>query len=361
MMHSTWNSWARIGLLAFAVAGPAWSQPITVAPGNDGWVTPANGSQIDLSVFPIEDVFGPGSVVSPQVVTLSGRPLDPNNLGSIDTLLERQPPSVTFNLIPETQAFPVELKALRLVGYTNINGTDYELIVALSDTGSGAGKITATRLTPDGGRFDSTFPVVPKLVFTDLCDPANQVVIDCGLVDCKGVPYELASYNNCWEIAFGPKWFDPRVYGVTPIRPGIAVDGNYDGAPDYVTVGRRWAGFPGREFHVGYQPAPPWGPCGPSTHDHAVYSLTHIASKPNDCSDKPDEEVVEGVAKSRAKCGTPTPPVEREKLCIYDDVYGDIKPGDEPVEVKPVEGVAKKKSGAKLGKVPAKPTAKPKK
>ena len=92
-MSNTWSRWAGIGLLVSVIAGPAWPQPITVAPGNDGWVTPANSSQIDLSVFPIDAVFGPGAVVNPQVVTLSGRPLDPQNLGSIDTLLERQPPS----------------------------------------------------------------------------------------------------------------------------------------------------------------------------------------------------------------------------------------------------------------------------
>jgi hypothetical protein len=156
-------------------------------------------------------------------------------------------------------------------------------------------------------------------------------------------------------VAFGPNWFDPRVHGVTPIRPGISVDGNYDGFPDYVTVGRRWPGFPGKEFHVGYQPAPPWGTCGPSTHDHAVYSLTHIARNPNDCSDKPDVEVT--AAKSVAKCGTPGPTVDPAKLCNYDDVYGDIQPGDDtPIEIKPVE--TEKKPGVKQGKVPSKPAVK---
>lgn len=360
MMRSAWNRWIGVGLLVSAFVGPAWSQPITVAPGNDGWVTPANGSQIDLSVFPIDSVFGPGSVVNPQVVNLSGRPLDPNNLGSIDTLLERQPPPVTFNFISETHVFPVELKALRLAGLTNINGTDYELTVALSDVGSGLGTITATRLTPDGGRFDSNFPVAPKLVFTELCNPSNQVVIDCGLVSCKGAPFDLVSFNNCWEVAFGPNWFDPRTKGITPIRRGIAVDGNFDGAPDYVTVGRRWPGFPGKEFHVGYQPAPPWNACADAVHDHAVYSLTHVSRKPADCAEKPEEGVTT-VAKTLAKCSPPPPPVEREKLCIYDDIYGDIQPGDdEPVEVKPFEGVVKKAQGARPGRIPAKPTAKPK-
>jgi hypothetical protein len=256
-----------------------------VAPGNDGWKTPANSSQVDLSVFPIDAFFGPGSVVNPKIVSLSGSPLKSGSLGSIDTLLERYPPSVTFTTFPETHTFSVEIKGLRLRGQTTVNGVTYNLVVALSETPSGAGTITATRLTPDGGRFNSSFPVLPKLVFTDVGNPSNQVVIDCAVAACPS-PLTLGASNVCWEVAHGPNNFDPATKGITPIAAGIAIDGTYNGVNDYTTVGRARAGFAGLEFHAGYDPAPPWGLCGGTgtfSHNHAVYSLTHVSTQATDC------------------------------------------------------------------------------
>ncbi|HKI06292.1 MAG TPA: hypothetical protein VKK31_30215 [Thermoanaerobaculia bacterium] len=277
--------WALAGLVLAAAAVPAMAVPITVAPGNDGFKTPATGTKIDLSVFPINTFFGLGAVVNPTIVPLTGAPLT-GALGSIDTLLERYPPSVTFNLIPETHTFSVEIKGLRLKGQTTIDGLNYNLVVALSETPSGPGTITATRLTPDGGRFNSSFPVLPKLVFTEIGNPANQVVIDCGLVAGCPAPLTLNASNVCWEVAFGPNNFDPATKGITPIAAGIGVDGTFNGVNEYTTVGRKRAGFAGLAFHIGYIPSPPWGLCGgtgTSQHDHAVYSLTHTSAPANDC------------------------------------------------------------------------------
>lgn len=289
-MRKALNAFVFAALAIAIAAAPALSQPITVAPGNDGWVTPANSSQVDLGVFPINDFFGPGSVVTPQIVLLSGVALNRNNLGSIDTLLERYPPSVTFNAFPETHNFSVEIKALRLRGRTNINGVDFDLTIALSTTPSGPGTMVVTRLTPDGGRFNSSFPVLPKLTFIQVGNPGNRVDIDCAVANCPA-PLVLGASNVCWEVAAGPNNFNPATKGITPIRAGIAVDGNFDGVNDYTTVGRKRAGFPGLEFHVGYEPTPPWPLCntggggspGQSKHDHAVYSLTHVSAPPTDC------------------------------------------------------------------------------
>jgi hypothetical protein len=277
--------WVAAGLVLAAAAAPVPAQPITVAPGNDGWRTPAGSSKVDLSVFPIQTFFGTGAVVTPTIVSLSGSPLAPP-LGSIDTLLERTPPSVTFATFPETHTFTVGIKGLRLRGQTNIDGTTYDLVVALSETSSGTGTITATRLTPDGGRFSSSFPVLPKLIFTEVGNPANRVVIDCGLVAGCPAPLTLGASNVCWEVAFGPNGFDPATKGITPIPAGIAIDGTFNGVNDYTTVGRKRAGFAGLEFHAGYNPAPPWGLCGGTgtfQHDHAVYSLTHVSAQATDC------------------------------------------------------------------------------
>lgn len=281
-MAKFYSRWVLAGLMILALAVPAMSQPITVAPGNDGFKTPAGSSQIDLSVFPIQAFFGAGAVVNPVIVSLSGSPLT-GALGTIDTLLERYPPSVTFNLIPETHTFSVEIKGLRLKGATSIDGVNYTLVVALSEVASGPGTITATRTTPDGGRFNSSFPVMPKLVFTEVGNPANQVVIDCGLVAGCPTPLTLNAANVCWEVAFGPNNFDPATKGITPIPAGIAVDGTFNGVNEYVTVGRKRAGFAGLAFHVGYQPTPPWGICSDVIHDHAVYSLRHVSRPVADC------------------------------------------------------------------------------
>jgi hypothetical protein len=281
-MGKNYSKWVLAGLMILALAVPAMSQPITVAPGNDGFKTPANSSQIDLSVFPIQNFFGAGAVVNPQIVLLSGSPLT-GALGTIDTLLERYPPSVTFNAFPETHTFSVEIKGLRLKGQTTIDGTNYNLVVALSEVASGPGTITATRLTPDGGRFNSSFPVLPKLVFTEVGNPANQVVIDCGLVAGCPAPLTLGASNVCWEVAFGPNNFDPATKGITPIPAGVGVDGTFNGVNEYTTVGRKRAGFAGLAFHVGYRPVPPWDPCGDATHDHAVYSLRHVSRPVTDC------------------------------------------------------------------------------
>ena len=319
-MLRSFAKWTLAGLVLAAAAVPVSAQPITVAPGNDGWVTPANSSQVDLSVFPIAAFFGPGAVVSPTLVSLSGSPLDPPNLGLIDTLLERFPPSVLFTTFPETHTFSLGIKALRLKGQTTIDGLTYDLVIALSETPSGAGTITATRLTPDGGRFNSSFPVLPKLVFTEVGNPANRVVIDCGAVTgCPG-PLTLGASNVCWEVAHGPNNFDPATKGITPIRAGIAVDGTFNGVNEYTTVGRARAGFAGLEFHVGYTPSPPWNPCGDVTHDHAVYSLRHVSRPPTDCA----TTGTTGINATKA--------ITQQRLCA--DV---IKPTDPTQPTQPVD------------------------
>lgn len=285
-------------LLALGAALPAVSQPLTVGPGNDAWRTGVNSSQIDLSAYPIASVFSATATVSPTVVPLSGVALDQANLGSTDTLLERFPPSVTFNFIGDVKVVPVEIKALRMRGQVTVTdggvSTNYNLTVALSEVhpanpGGYTGTMTLTLGTPDGGRFNSEFPVVPKLVFREVGNPLNEVVLDCGVIPGCPADNRLRSFNNCWVVKGGPGGFDPATKGITPIRPGIAVDGTFDGVNDYTTVGRLRAGFVGKEFHVGFNPVPPFNPCGGgggSLHEHANFSQNaskHVALPPTDC------------------------------------------------------------------------------
>ncbi|HEX4962598.1 MAG TPA: hypothetical protein VF173_17310 [Thermoanaerobaculia bacterium] len=272
--------------LALAVAVPALAQPITVAWGNDGWQTAANSSQIDLSIYPLAGLFGAGATFSPTVVSLSGSPLDSTNLGSIDTLLERPAPSVTYTTYPETHTFPVALKAMRLRGTVTVipsggSPTTYTLTVAVSEAGSGSGTITATRDQPDGGHFDSSFPVQPKLVFVS---GSSRLELDCGYTSACPTNITLSSTNNCWVVAHGPNNFDPASKGITNILAGIAVDGTFDGTNDYTTVGKKPAAATGLEFHPGYNPVPPFNVCTDVVHTHAVYSLHHQTKPPADCA-----------------------------------------------------------------------------
>ena len=330
-MKRGWRNLALAGLVLAVAAAPALAQPITVAPGNDGWLTPANSSQIDLSIYPLNTVFPPGTVINPLVVSLSGVPLNPAGIGSIDTLLERYPPSVTFVNIPETHTFSVEIQALRLRGQTLVNGQPFWVYVALSSVPSGPGTITATRLTPDGGRFNSSFPVQPKLIFINQGN-GNRLEIDCGLVAGCPANIVLSSSNNCWEVAFGPNGFNPATKGITPIAAGVGVDSDFDGLNDYTTVGRKRAGFPGLEFHVGYQPAPPWGPCSDSVHDHAVYSLTHVSRQPTDCAQTATPTTGTTTTRTLAGEQVTLTAIQQQKLCATATAIDDVEPvDDDPV------------------------------
>jgi hypothetical protein len=336
------SKWALAGMMLALAAAPVLAQPpITVAPGNDSWVSPANGSQIDLVVFPLDQVFGPSPVVNPTKVWLSGSPLDTANLGSADTLMERYPPSVVFSApLPETKTFSVEIKALRLRGQTVVNGRTYNLVISLSETPSGPGTITATRLTADGGRFSSSFPVLPKLTFTEVGNPGNRVVLDCGVVPGCPTPLTLGASNVCWEVAHGPNNFDPATKGITPIRAGIAVDGTFNGVAEYTTVGRARAGFAGLEFHTGYDPAPPWGICGGGSvrHDHAVYSLYHVATPPTDCATTGTTGTATSVSKAIAV----------SKLCDQvSPTPTPVDPSPTPADPKPIDGTLKRKPATK--------------
>lgn len=273
--------------LVLLAAVPALAQPITVAWGNDGWQTAAGSSQIDLSIYPLAGLFGAGATFSPTIVSLGGVALSPASLGSIDTLLERPAPSVLYSAFPETHTFPVALKAMRLRGSVTVTPAGgspktYTLTVALSEAGSGVGTITATREVPDGGHFDSSFPVQPKLVFVD--STGGRLELDCGYTSACPTNITLSSTNNCWVVAHGPNNFDPAAKGITNIAAGIAVDGTFDGVNDYTTVGKKPAAAPGLEFHTGFSAVPPFNPCLDTVHTHAVYSLTHKTKTPTDCA-----------------------------------------------------------------------------
>jgi len=320
--------------LVLVAAVPALAQPITVSWGNDGWQTAAGSSQIDLSIYPLAGLFGAGATFSPTVVTLGGVALDAANLGSIDTLLERPAPSVLYTTFPETHTFPVALKAMRLRGSVTVtpsggSPTTYTLTVALSEAGSGSGTITAHREVADGGHFDSSFPVQPKLVFVN---GSTRLELDCGYTSACPTNITLSSTNNCWVVAHGPNNFDPAAKGITNIAAGIAVDGTFDGTNDYTTVGKKPAGAAGLEFHAGFNAIPPFNGCIDTVHSHAVYSLTHKTKTPTDCTTTQTGTQPGGTALVGG-AGTGTV-VARKPYCAV--VAVPVDPAPVPVEPVPV-------------------------
>lgn len=221
-------------LLAAAI--PAAAQPITVNPGDDGWVTPSGGTQVDLTAYPTTSVFGSAVTFSPSTVPLVGSPIDSAHLGSTDTIVERYN-SVFLPAIGSTGTTSLEIQALRLIGNTAAsNGKTYQVKVCLSEWHSGSlGTMNLKLTTPNGGSFTSSFPVLPKLIFTNVANPADKVVLDCGAV--PGCPPITLNSSSCWVTPDGPAHWNPIAHGYNVIPAGIAVDGTCDGVADYTTHG----------------------------------------------------------------------------------------------------------------------------
>jgi hypothetical protein len=90
--------------------------------------------------------------------------------------------------------------------------------------------MTIRHTHPDGGTFDSTLPVMPRLVFESVGGGAVQVVD-------PGPPIQFQSTGTGWTIPGGPGGFNPSAHGIQPVPPGIGVDGNSDGIFEYTTMG----------------------------------------------------------------------------------------------------------------------------
>src|SRR5262249_9535439 len=159
--------------------------------------------------------------VSPTTVALSGQPIDSAHLGSVDTIVHRDS-DVVLAAVGSVGSSNLEIKALRLVGSVSVNGTTYDLKVCLSSFAgtAGSGTTTLTRSASDGGTFDSSFPVLPKLIFTPHAGGAAKTV-DCGATGsgCPAAPV-LGANGVCWLVSDGPSHHYPS--GATVIAANIA-------------------------------------------------------------------------------------------------------------------------------------------
>ena len=216
-----------------------------ISRGDDGWKTPGGGgTQINLASYPIGQVLG--SEPTSSIVSLKGKPLDAANLGTIDTIVTR-PNDITIS--GGTGSGDLVINALSLESEGNIvlrDGRSFKLRVCLSDTGNDSGTATLARTNSDGGTFDSSFEVRPRLIFTPT-GGGSPVAVDCGSVGCASIT--IAASNTGWVNTGGAGGFDPTAKGVTPIRSGIAVDADCDGVKDdYTTIGKG----SGKKFYAGF-------------------------------------------------------------------------------------------------------------
>lgn len=216
------------------MAMPLAAQDV-VSAGDDGWTTPGGGqTQVDLASYPVSQFLGAAPTTAK--ISLKGKPIDSANLGSVDTIVAR-PNNITIS--GGTGSGNLQIKALNLESEGDVVLTDgrrFKLRVCVSSFASSTGTITLTRNNSDGGTFDSTLPVLPRLIFTPV-GGGSPVVIDCGTGACA--ESDMTSDNTGWVNTGGSGGFNPADKGVPPLRAGIWVDGDCDGVKDdYQTIGK---------------------------------------------------------------------------------------------------------------------------
>ena len=221
-------SWIPLFGIAVALALDAGTQPagaVIIGPGGDYWETPPGGFVQNFSVSPIPaDFFNPGSDPFVGVVQYYGSPIDPVNLGTTDTIIQRLAPLNLPDPPPSIDTIPIELLQLSLVSTNPIVVTYvvgppelWTVNVSLSIIRPPQGQMTVTKSHPNGGVFSSQFNVLPRFTFTEVSNPGNQRVLDTGV---EGRPPVILQ-------SFGPPpWVhtcDPQMVPAgTNFCPGIA-------------------------------------------------------------------------------------------------------------------------------------------
>jgi hypothetical protein len=284
---------------AVVPATPAMAQVATIAAGDDGWVTQGGGlTHVDLAQYNIGSIFPGGSIVGDAVVNLKGKPLDSAHLGSIDTIV-RHYGTTNFNAVGDTRAITVGVKALSMQSDNDTvtisgHGT-YSLEVHLSTFTSASGTMTAHLSNLDGGTFDASFPVYPRLVFTNVSNPNDVVAVDCGATPGVCEPVTISTTNAGWTRTGGPGAFSPSAKGVTPIASGIAVDADGDGIADTTTIGNGSS-----NFYAGYAASAPSFPTAPG--NHGQLTSAHATRPPQDCLPSPPRAAAKSMAIAKPYC-----------------------------------------------------------
>ncbi len=215
------------------------------------WITPpGTGTFVQFggpSVPPIPaDFFGPGSDPFQGQVDFIGVEIDPPNLGSTSTLIQR---SADPFLPADLPAGPpvtidIEIVALSLRSASPItvtfnggqNPEPWDLEVELSGVTPPLGTMTVTKTHLNGGTFDADFFVQPLFTFTQLVFPFNVLGIDTGL---EGIRPNLLNIAGArWVHKVNPALgvivqpgaiFVPGVDEVTPGDQNSQVQSPFEG------------------------------------------------------------------------------------------------------------------------------------
>ncbi|HEX4962607.1 MAG TPA: hypothetical protein VF173_17355 [Thermoanaerobaculia bacterium] len=220
--------------VALLVASSASAQRVPA--GDDGLSTQGGGrTQVDLTAYPIDKVFGAG-IEGNSIVSLKGESLGTGALDGIDTIVRR---SQDITIRGGKGSGSLAIVALRLVGEqpVSIGGKSYTLHVFLSEFSADvkAGRLDLAMTNADGGVFNSFFNVRPKLVFTG--EDGNDTTIDCGAVVCgDGSDLKMSATNGSFTISGVKGGFDPVARQMKSLPAGLLVDGDGDGVPELKTL-----------------------------------------------------------------------------------------------------------------------------
>ena len=231
---------AALAALLLAAA-PAAAQ--TFAAGTDALNTLASGnSQVDLSSFPAALSALGSSIVGGDVINLQGASLNSSAMGpSVDTLVSRGAIS--------SGAGSLTVLALNMASASNVvlaDGRQYSLQVCLSDSAQTAGTIALTQIggagESDGGTFNSSFAVLPKLVFTNVSNPSDVLTIDCASGGCSTLT--ISSSSTGYAQTGGPNSFNPSAEGINSLPTGSQTVANCGGTHS-VTINAPGGFYPG--------------------------------------------------------------------------------------------------------------------
>jgi hypothetical protein len=223
-------------LLLLAVL-PAAAQ--TFAAGNDALNTQAAGNtQVDLSQFPAVLTALGSTINGGDVINLQGVSLSSSMGPSVDTIVARGAISSGSGSLTIAALNMASVSPLQLA-----DGRQYNLQVCLSDTAQTAGSIALTQANNDGGTFNSSIPILPKLVFTNVSNSSDVLTIDCASGGC-GTGLTVTSTGTGYAQTGGTNSFNPSAEGINSLPTGSQTVANCGGTHT-ITINAPGGFYPG--------------------------------------------------------------------------------------------------------------------
>jgi len=217
--------------LAIVILAPAPAIADDVLPGSDLFTTATGHTNVDFGPLPLPaGFFGPFSDPFTDLVPLEGVPLLdslPGAAQGADTIVERLDPAI-FLACPALDTIPIEIIGLRLssIGPISVsfNGGSSSSLYTIDSSLSQVvpqlpGAMTIRHECPEGGTFDSTLPVTPRLVFTKVAG-------------ALGIATLILDPAPTLSLVGGGDWaHTDGGFGIFT-SPGGSVDGDGDGLID---------------------------------------------------------------------------------------------------------------------------------